>query len=109
MNVCCHRLFLGILTVFVFAGCANIELTPQGEKVRLLSLQEVGKCRYIGKVSSSVTDRVGIITRDPEVVREEIAANARNSAGAMDGDTIVSVSPLTDGKQTFDVYRCINP
>lgn len=109
MKVYCHGAFLGSLAVALLVGCANIELTPQGKKVRLLSTQEVGKCRYIGKVASSVTDRVGIITRDVEVVREEVEANALNSAGAMDGDTIVSVSPLKDGKQSFDVYRCINP
>ena len=109
MNACHSRFFLGLLVVGLFAGCANVELTPQGKKVRLLSPQEVGKCRYIGKVSSSVTDRVGIVTRDEDLVREEVETNARNSAGTMDGDSLVSTSPLKDGKQSFDVYRCINP
>ena len=109
MKACYHRFFLGLLVVGLVAGCSSVELTPQGKKVRLLSPQEVGKCRYIGKVSSSVTASVGIVTRDEDVVREEIETNARNSAGSMDGDSLVSSSPIKDGKQSFDVYRCINP
>jgi hypothetical protein len=36
-------------------------------------------------------------------------ALARNSAADMGGDTVVPVSEIQDGKQTFEVYKCVNP
>ena len=100
---------LGLPLVALLVGCSTVQLSPEGEKVRVLAPQEIGKCRYVGKVTSSVTDRVGIVARDKEVVKKEVETNARNSAGNMGGDSIVSASPLSDGRQSFDVYRCINP
>lgn len=109
MNLGFSRSVLGLSLAALLFGCSTVELLPEGEKVRVLTAQEIGKCRYVGKVASSVTDRVGIVARDKEVVKKEVEVNARNSAGNMGGDSIVSASPLADGKQSFDVYRCINP
>lgn len=109
MNVCISRSVLGLSLAALLFGCSTVELSPAGEKVRLLEQQEIGKCRYVGKVAASVTDRIGILAREDEVVKKEVEINARNAAGNMGGDSIVSASPLTDGRQSFDVYRCINP
>lgn len=109
MNLGFSRSVLGLSLAALLFGCSTVELSPEGEKVRVLTPQEIGKCRYVGKVTSSVTSQVGIVARDREVVKKEVEINARNNAGNMGGDSIVSASPLTDGKRSFDVYRCINP
>lgn len=92
------------------AACSFVDLKPQGEKVRVLAPQEVGRCRLLGRVTANTTATlVGFIARGKSTVQEEIHRLARNNAGEMGGDTIVATGPVVDGEQKFNVYRCINP
>jgi hypothetical protein len=54
-----------------------------------------------------VIHEVGFLPRHPDAVQENINVTARNSAANMGADTIVPASKIADGKQTFDVYRCL--
>lgn len=90
-------------------GCSFVDLSPGGEKVRVLSLNEVGRCTHLGRVSSNTKSSFGFIARGKESVQEEVYSLSRNSAADMKGDTIVPLGPLIDGGQGFNVYRCINP
>jgi hypothetical protein len=49
---------------------------------------------------------VGSMKRSPEKVATELTNLARNEATQFDGDTIVPVSLVQDGRQSFDVYKC---
>jgi hypothetical protein len=40
-------------------------------------------------------------------VQDNLNVTARNSAAKMGADTIVPASQVEDGKQTFNVYRCL--
>ena len=40
---------------------------------------------------------------------EELRIVARNSAARMGGDTIVPLTVIEEGQQTFVVYKCVNP
>ncbi|MGW8247949.1 MAG: DUF4156 domain-containing protein [Acidiferrobacterales bacterium] len=102
-----HLLILFL--AFSLSACTWVELTPAGEKVRVLSAQEVQSCTKKGKTTVSVKADVGGIERDREKVKGELEILARNSAIDLNGDTVVPTSDIKDGKQTFDVYRCINP
>lgn len=97
-----------LLLASVFAsGCTWIELTPEGEKVRVLSAAEVTKCKRKGKTNASVLSGVGGLQRLEHEVEEDLQLVARNSAPQLGGDTIVPITPVKDGKQTFAVYRCV--
>ena len=105
-----HVSLATIVIAVVIAGCATyVKLSPGGEKVRVLSADEVRSCRLIGKVSSTVTEKAGIVTRTEGYVVQDVEYNARNSAAEMGGDTIVPLTQLKEGRQTFQVYKCINP
>jgi hypothetical protein len=91
------------------AACTWVETTPQGEKVRVLSRPEVVHCKKLGETHTMLKDKVGGIPRNREKVKQEMEALARNSAADMGGDTVVPVTEIRDGKQVFEVYRCINP
>lgn len=92
------------------AGCAWVDIKPQGEKVRVLAKSEVGRCKPLGHVTVATTATLmGFIARGKTTVQEEVNRLARNNAGGMGGDSVVPNSPLVDGEQGFDVYRCINP
>ncbi|QSA95875.1 DUF4156 domain-containing protein [Methylococcus sp. EFPC2] len=97
-----------VATAFL-AGCTFVDLKPQGEKVRILAQQEVGRCKALGNVTVATAATVGFIARSRDNVREELLRLARNHAGAMGGDSIVAKGEVVDGEQPFGVYRCINP
>ena len=102
-NLIQRYLLPGAAVVFLISGCAFVETSEQGAKVRVLTAQEVDRCKYLGKVTSNVSDHIGIIKRGEEKVAEDVLANAKNSAADMGGDTLVAVSKLSEGKQTFNV------
>lgn len=101
-------LALAVLAISM-AGCAWVDLKPQGEKVRVLSASEVKRCKRLGHVTSNTAATIGFIARSTSTVREELTRLGRNHAGELGGDTIVPTGPLVDGEQSFEVYRCINP
>jgi len=88
-------------------GCALVDLTPAGAGVRLASPEAVVTCTNLGRITASVVHKAGFIPRHPDAVQDNINVTARNSAASMGADTIVPASNVQDGKQTFDVYRCL--
>jgi hypothetical protein len=93
----------------VVSSCAAIKLTADGEKVRVLAPDEVSSCKKLGQTNTSVTDKVVGINRPIEALERELVIIGRNSASNMGGDTIVPLTVIEDGKQSFIVYKCINP
>ena len=49
------------------------------------------------------------IARPIDTLTKELALIARNSAANMGGDTIVPLTVINDGKQSFVVYKCVSP
>jgi len=98
-----------LFLAFSLNSCTWVDLTPAGEKVRVLSADEVHSCTKKGKTTVSVKAEIAGIERDREKVKEELETLARNSAVDLNGDTVVPAGEIKDGKQVFEVYRCINP
>lgn len=90
-------------------ACSWVKLSPGGEKVRILAQTEVANCKKLGKTNVTVADKVVGLERKEKAIQENLNVLARNAAADMGGDTIVPATPIQDGKQTFDVYRCIQP
>ena len=102
------RLFvLAAFTALLTAGCALVELTPAGAGVRLASPEAAVTCSSLGRITASVIGKVGVLPRHPDAVQDNITVTARNRAADMGADTIVPASKVEDGKQSFDVYRCL--
>ena len=93
---------------FLLSACSTLKLTEGGEKVRMLDPNEVSSCKNLGRTNTSVTAKV-VFDRPADVVAEELATVARNSASRMGGDTIVPLTVVEAGQQTFEVYKCVNP
>lgn len=98
-----------IAATILLGACSSIQLTPDGEKVRVLGPNEVGSCRELGKTNTSVTATVAGIERPDDTIAKELIAIASNGAARMGGDTIVPLTVVEAGQQTFVVYKCINP
>jgi hypothetical protein len=99
-------LAVAMISIPLFAGCTWVRLTPAGEEVRVVSAAETVGCKKIGQTTVSLLAKVAGIERNAKKVATELQTLGRNSGAEMGGDTIVAVSGITDGEQSFDVYRC---
>lgn len=95
------------VSVALAAGCALVDLTPAGAGVRLASPEAVATCTNLGRITADVIAKVGFLPRHPDAVQDNINVTARNAAADMGADTVVRATNIVDGKQTFDVYRCL--
>lgn len=95
--------------VLCLPACTWVELSSFGEKVRILSAQEVEDCERVGTTTVSLKAEVAGIERKPEKVQQELNTLARNGAADLNGDAAVAITSPEDGKQVFAVYRCNNP
>jgi len=96
-----------LIAAGLLSACSFVDLTKEGGNVRLIEKGEVSRCKYLGQITASVTDHVGVFGRKEESVQENVNTLARNSAAELGGDTIKAADNLKDGKQRFDVYRCM--
>jgi hypothetical protein len=98
--------FLPVLAGVMVAACTWVKPTDKGAGVRVAGADEVHACTPAGTTQVSVLDKVGVVRRGYSKVSEELITLARNSAAQLGGDTIVPISEIADGVQTFAVYRC---
>jgi hypothetical protein len=87
-------------------ACNWVPLTREGEKIRVLEANAVTDCERVGKVTSMTSDRILIFARNDRKIREELESLARNEAVDLSGNAVVPVGTESDGRQSFDVYRC---
>ena len=92
----------------LLGGCSQLKLSDEGQKVRVLDPNEVGSCRLLGKTNASTTARM-VFERPEKEIAKELRIVASNSAARMGGDTIVPLTIVEEGQQTFQVYKCVNP
>ena len=99
------------LMIAIFCGCLSactwVELTEQGESVRVMKAAP-GSCERLGQTSSMTKSDIASIDRKREKVATELETLARNAAARMGGDTVVAESEISEtGEQSFGIYRCI--
>jgi len=99
---------LALSNLFI-TGCATVKLSENGEKVRVLGPTEISTCKKLGQSNVSMTSKALGIARPIDTLTKELALIARNSAADMGGDTIVPLTVINDGKQSFVVYKCVSP
>lgn len=96
----------GFLALYL-TGCTWIDVSTQGEKVRLLTAAEVTGCKRVGKTTVKTAERVAGLDRYENKIQEELNTLARNSAADLGGDTVVPVGSPVEGRQVYEVYRCV--
>lgn len=104
---------ISIVSLLMLTGIKWVKLTPEGEKVRVLDKNEVTSCKKLGSTTASLVSKIAIWDRNEKKIKQELEYLARNSAASdfkeQHADTVVPASEIEDGKQKFDVYKCVNP
>lgn len=88
------------------SGCTMIPPVPGAEAVVVAEPWKITECESRGTATASVLHKVGFLERLPEVVEEELARVASNTAVELGGDTIVPQGPVVEGRRKFSVYKC---
>ena len=100
---------IAILTAVALlaGGCTWVKPTPEGEGVHVGTVTEVAICKKLGATHAKTSTKAAIFTRSGKKVDSELETLARNEAAEMGGDTIVPQGPTSsEGRRSFDVYRC---
>lgn len=93
--------------VSLTSACSWVKVSEEGSSVAVANAANVRDCEKVRTVNVKVKDNyVGSMKRDPSTIATELTNLARNEATQFDGDTIVPVSLVQDGRQSFDVYKC---
>ena len=95
------------MIILPLCACTWVDLTAEGEKVRILSREEVSKCKKVGQTTSTTSAKLAGIKRHDNAILDELNNLARNSAINLNGDTIVPEGEMENGKLTYQVYRCV--
>ncbi len=102
---------VAMLSLVMLTGIKWVKLTPEGEKIRVLEQSEVAKCKKLGSTTASLKSKIGPFGRSEKKVKQELEYLARNSAASdfegKGADTVVAAGEIEDGKQKFDVYKCV--
>jgi hypothetical protein len=98
---------LAVAFASITSACTWVKVNEEGSSVAVANLANVQNCQKVRNVNEKVKDNfVGSMKRDPNKVATELTNMARNDAVQFGGDTIVPVSLVKDGRQSFDVYKC---
>lgn len=96
-----------VAAVGLTSACTWVKVDEKGANIAVANAANVRNCEKVRTVNVNVKDNfVGSMKRDPNKVATELTNLARNQAANYDGDTIVPVSMVKDGRQSFDVFKC---
>ena len=106
-----NKLLVLFITALLVTACTWVELTEEAKAIRIVEMDAVQNCDKKGTVVVKLKDKIAGFDRDERKVKRELENLARNTVidSDIDGDSIVPVSEIKDGKQTFDVYKCVLP
>jgi hypothetical protein len=72
-----------------------------------MTAEDVTACKRMGKTTVKTAPKVVGLKRHEYKVEEELDTLARNSAVELGGDTVVRVDEPVEGRQVYEVYRCM--
>lgn len=88
------------------SACTWVEVKEGAEDVVVGKEANTRGCQKLSETKVKVADNVGPINRSAEKVAQELINLAKNEAHSAGGDTIVPLSEVDDGSQSFAVYKC---
>jgi hypothetical protein len=88
-------------------GASNwVQLTQPAQQVSLALPAQVSNCTRIGTSTTNALDKIAFLQRGSQKLQEELVTLARNEAADMGGNRVVAESVISEGHQTFGVFRC---
>jgi len=101
------KLLTVVLVTLNMSACTWVKLEPAGETVKILTATEVADCKRVGKTTVKTASKLAGLERHDYKVQDELETLARNSAIDLGGDAVIAIGTPVDGRQLFEVYRCM--
>mgnify|MGYP000022210208 FL=1 len=98
-------LMIGLCTALSACG-TWVQVTAAGRLVSVATPADVAGCTRLGSSTANAISEIVFVERGSAKLQTELIDLARNEAGDMGGNRIVPETPITEGRQTFGVYRC---
>lgn len=98
---------LAVAITAVVGGCSFVTVDPGAKDVLVLEAARTKDCERLGQTRVSVATKIGFIKRGKPAIADNLEVLARNSAAEMGGDTITPETEVSDGKQTFGIFDCV--
>lgn len=106
MNFSIKTLSVALLSSFFLYGCSFNKVTEEAQHVLLVSPKHVTHCEKLGKTIVQIKSSFIGVSMPTNTLERELKTIAKNDAAHMGGDTIVALTEIEAGVQTFQVYRC---
>ena len=84
-----------------------VDLTEEGENIRIREENEVNRCEKLGTTSVTTKATILKVRRKQHIIQNELNTMARNGGADLGGDTVAPITEIKDGRQTFGVYQCL--
>lgn len=105
---------LNIKTLFILAVSLSIPLTgctfntkvKGANEVLSVEAYNVKGCQKLGTTTVQIRDKIAGIKIPESQAEKELTVIAKNDAVALKGDSIVPLSPIKGGFQSFGIYKC---
>jgi hypothetical protein len=95
-----------LVAIGLSSSCTWVKPTEQAKNIAVANPVNVKGCTLAREVTVSVTSKLWFFQRNADKVATELATLARNEAVNFSGDTVVPISTIDNGHQTFNVYKC---
>ena len=101
------KFLLSAVLLLLFSACSSwVQLTAEGQVVRIMDANQLANCGRIGRASAQTMNEILFVERNRGRLEDELRTLARNEGGRMGGNVIVAESEISDGSQQFGVYSC---
>ena len=101
------KLTLSVIALAAIASsCTWVKPTEKAASIAVTNASNVRGCELLREITVSGTAKVGFIQRDADKVATELETLARNEAANFFADTIVPSSTISDGRRSYNAYKC---
>ena len=97
---------LGAVTVFSLVACSGGWPALTAKEVRLVGAEQLHGCENRGSTHVSVVDKLGKPGWNVDRVASELLQLAKNGATQLGGNSILEMTEVNDGVQSFAVFLC---
>jgi len=94
------------LPMISLTGCTFNTKVKGAEDVLLVEAYNVKGCQKLGTTTAHIQDKIAGVTIPESQAKKELVVIAKNDAVALKGDSIVPLSPIKGGFQSFGIYKC---
>ena len=102
------KITIASLLSLLIGGCSWVKVSPEGAGVKSITAEvaQTHQCERLGQTHSQTQNKIVFVERSQRKQQEELVGLAKNEAVRIGGNSIVAQGEITEGRQTFIIYKC---